>query len=193
MVTLVDVSYVRGRLGLQDDPNINASINFAIGASTPLLEAKLGTAFSKRSVVDTFYVNSAYPKKHGNYLLKLSGGFVRSTPSMTALYGDSMQLIADTLDLTECLLNSELGHLYVPESYEGSWIKVSYDAGFDEGEGIPEWLVEAATVHTISLLSAQQIGDPKPELSEVFDYMMKVSTSLLDAHLRTKSHAISPL
>lgn len=199
MVALVNTAYICGRLGVPSgDTKLDAAIQSAIDASVPLLEAKLDTVFSKRSAVDLFYIPlNWYPTYKGYFVLKLSAGLVRPSPALSVLYGDSLQLIATALDLTECILKEELGHLYVPDSYRGSYLQVSYDSGLDTSgqtpDTPPDWLKEAAAQHTIALMSAQQIGDPKPELSEVFKYMMTASTTILDAHIRSRSYAISPL
>lgn len=197
MVAVVTPGYIRGRLGLPDDSKLNSVIQYAIDASIPLLEAKLGTTLSVRNTVDVFHPTFGSPSRNGFYVLRLSSGMVRGSVPVQVKWGGAVNLIATEIPLSECIVKNELGHVYVPGQYAGDYISVAYSSGIDTAslppDPVPSWLEEAAAQHAISLMSAQQIGDPTPELSEVFKYMMAASHTILDAHLRVRSYTISPL
>lgn len=196
MVTLVTVSQVRARLNLPDDDGVNTAISAAIKSVLPMVETQLQTSLIKQAVTDRFYPNDAvHPAVGGFFTLRLSNGFVRSSPDLVVKYDSGYSTVGDgvVIDLAECILKAEKGHLLIPDTYNRQYVQVQYESGFLDSEKPPLWLQEASLIFAVEMLSSQKVGDPEPELSSIFKYWGSHRVNLMDAHLRSTAIAASPL
>lgn len=188
---LIDVRHIRDRLLLDDTAEINEALKSAVAGASPRLETILDTVFVKGSAVDYFHIDPASLSFGGIYKLRLSRGFVRATPPITVLVGDSLSAITEA---TSVLLSDYgRGTISVPDEHVGKYVKVSYDYGFSSYSEVPEWLREVTICYAIKVLSMTQVNDRKDELSSVYDFVDTHSSGILDAHLRSSSRAVVSL
>lgn len=190
---LIEPDLIRNRLSLQDEKSVNDALRSAILGASPRLEAILQTSFAKASAVDLFYIDKARQCViNGAYLLKLSNGFLRSSPAVTIEVSDDLKFVQPTaLTLADMVKSSaELGFLYISDEYAEKYIRVVYDYGFQSSGEVPEWLREVTLCYTIKVLSMQQTNDRKEELSAVYSFVDSHSNEILDKHLRTSSYSI---
>lgn len=188
---LNDPKDVRDRLALPDDEGLNDVIRSALDASYTAMESILETTFSKGSRTDLFYVDprNAMPI-NGLYLLKASNGFLRASPTITAAYGCSLTEFSTVLASTEFVVTADKGFIQVPESVFGSYVRVIYEYGFQTIEEVPDWLREVSLNYTIKIMSVQQIGSDKPDLSALYKFVNTHYATILDTHLRMSSRSI---
>lgn len=195
---VVTMEYVRDRLGLPDDADLNAKIQRAISSATPYLESVCGSEFSEADRQDIFYIDPAAEVcVSGVYVLRTASGFIRG--GVTLHVGRSIELVQSTaLDapgITPLRVDSVHGFVWVPESMESQYIRASYTSGFETSSDptIPGWLREAGFYQTVAALSSEQIGDEKPGLDQVYAYLQEQQRLMLDVHRRSRHHSIAPL
>lgn len=196
MNRIIEIKTVRSRLSLPDDEGVNDAIDSAIDAALIGVSSILGTSFGLAEKEDVFFIDpSVETSVSGLYLLRLSMGFVKTTPTLKVCVGSSLEevLSADPTPIPT-LLNPEKGFLKVPDTLtDHKYVRVTYTAGFTEDEEAPDWLMEAMLGYTIKAMSSQQVSDGKPELSGTFKFLDGHSSAILDRHLRTSSSSIFPL
>lgn len=198
MFEIITTKFVREKLGLPDDDALNTSIRKAIQSATPFIEIVLSSKLSKATHSDVFYINPAIEVCVASmYVLKLSSGFVASSPAPILHQSNSIKSVQsialDSPGLDYYKLDPEVGHLYVSEDLEGSYLRVQFTAGFDTPDESPEWLKEVCLYQVVSALSAQQVGDEKPGLDQVYDYLKEQQRLMLDTKRRTNNFAIPRL
>lgn len=202
MAVLTTVADVAQRLSLNaGDSGIAATISSAINAATPALESLLRTQFDKGKATDLFYVDpeSVHPVT-GFVWLKLSRGFISS--AINCKFSGTLAGLSSGVVFTPIVSVLDRGHLMLGPDQLGKFVSVAYSYGFsdsttDDGvvpdATVPEWLQEVAINYAIKIMSTQQVGDPKPELSEVYKFVDQHAANILNEHLRNKNGAISPL
>lgn len=189
---IIDPSDIRPRLSLEDRQEINDFLRSAILGATPRLEALLNTSFTKGTAEDFFVLNPAiYEPVDGHFVLRLSNGFVRSSPALAASSGESLDGPFSTV--SGCVLRASKGFLLVPESNAGKTFKVAYSYGFQNNEEVPAWLREVALCYSVKVMSMAQLNDRKDDLSAVYEFVDLHSAEILDRHLRTHTFAIPAL
>jgi hypothetical protein len=174
MVKLVTVQEVRDRMAL--DPEllgVNNTIASALKAAHLRVETEYDTRLSKGTYTDTFYLD---PTMHsgvlpgGMFRLQLRNAFVRQAPltvtnAFTVLEGFTSP--QDAIDGTVTVLDAMRGILFVPEAYSKRFVKVTYEAGFEDAEkdSAPEWLKEAILAYVPVVFNFSNPGnnDPKQE------------------------------
>lgn len=200
MFSLISNEDVRTRLRLPTDDGVVAMLDATIPAASPYLEAATQSKFDKQSRTDYFYVNPSVDLSYGGvFVLKLSSGFVRSDTDIVVNHSDQLmdlQSIALSISTAAPLrIDMERGFVYLSESYVAypTYVRVDYDCGFGDTEEVPQWLQEAALCQVIRALSAIQINDGQPELSDAYKYMLSQQTVILDSHSRTMSRSVRAL
>lgn len=193
MSRVIDTSAVRSRLSLQDDEGINDAISSALDGALARLSSVLATSFDRAVREDTFFLDpAACTSVAGLVGLRLSNGFVQGTILVES--GDSLaQVLTGGATEEVFLLNPEKGHVRIPDSLMGSYVRVTYTSGFDDGDEVPAWLKEVVLTQTIIVMASQQISDGQAELSKVVPVVEKHSTDTLDRHLRNGSLLVYPL
>lgn len=213
---LIDVKLVRTRLALPDDDGVNAAVKSALDGTTAMFEARLMTSFDKATKTDIFLTyGREFMAQDGYFRLRLSAGFVLSSPDVTVCWAETPQELAtaETIALTDCLVDYERGFVLVPysesnhpessarrnrsylnsRSYNG-YMKVVYQYGFQTLAEVPAWLKEAALAYTIKVLSMQQVSDKKDEkATTIFGFISSHGEEILDRHLRNHYMAIQPI
>lgn len=187
---------VRDRFALKEDDGIVAAITAAILGVSPFFEQMLNTTFDLALHEDIFFLDAAFHRKEsGFYILRTKAGFI-VPGTVTLYYGDSLK---DAREATipipgdELLILDEKGFISVPDAYEGKFLKVSYTAGFDDVDDLPDWLQEAAVSYCGILMTHHQVGDEKAELTTIIKSLKEHVAVILQAHVRTKSAAINPI
>lgn len=194
MNRIISATQVRERLSLTDDDGVNSAIESAIGAALTRTEAVLNTKIQAGTAEDVFFINPDSNEAFDRlYLLRLSNGFIKTTPSYSIVVGDTLSGVLTSTEQAIGLLNPEKGFMKVEEGLQGKYVKVSYSYGFLEDDEAPAWLQEVVLGYTAKALSSQQIADGKPELSNVFAFLDTHGATIMDRHLRTSSAAIHPL
>lgn len=188
---LIDVRHIRDRLLLDDTAEINDALKSAVAGASPRLETILDTVFSKGSAVDYFHLDPSALSFGGIYRLRLSRGFLRPTPTLTVMIGDSLG--GTTEPVNALLVDVGRGLVSISEEHLGKYVKVSYDYGFTGYAEVPEWLREVTICYAIKVLSMTQVNDRKDELSSVYDFVDTHSTGILNSHLRSSSRAVVSL
>lgn len=188
---LATVEALRVRLGLPEDPGVDAAIGGALESATVYLATALKTKMEKHTKTDVFFLNGDLVEaRNGYYRLLLSSGFLRSNTPVSIMYGTDDT--AQTSSAIGCTIRYEEGWVSVPETYLGKYLAVTYQAGFLEDEEAPSWLVETAIGFATKMLSVQQIGDQRPEMAEVYKFVDTTAGFLLDSHLRAKGAYLRP-
>lgn len=192
--SLITASMVRDRLGLPDDEGVNAAIKSAMVATRPFLMEALQTGLDAGSAEDVFFID---PLVHmavgGLYVLRANNGFLKKATVKVGMSDTLLGLQTTALDLAIFYVSEEKGFIKVPDLLLGKYVKVAYDYGFRDDDEVPEWLQEAALSYTIKVLSAQQVGDNKPSLSEVYKFIDSHGSYLLGGRLRVASESIRAL
>lgn len=191
----VDPELVRNRMSLPDQADVNSAIESAIAASQLIIEGLLETRFDAvSSKTDTYYLDE---NKHpvipdGYFRLRLSQAFVKSG-SVSVKQGDTMDDVSTAIAASEYKVNLEKGIVYVPEAYSGLYVSVTYDAGFDSTNKIPDWLTEVIVSHVPTVINVQQITHRDEEAAEVNKTHMQLSNTLLQTHMRGKAFHVYPI
>lgn len=192
--SLISVSQIRGRLNLSDDEGVNMAIASAMTATLPYLQEVLQTGFDASSSEDVFFIDPVvHVTSSGTYVLKLKNGFVKKA-SVKMAVADTLEGLQTTAkDLLPSFVLDEKGFVRVPDRFIGMYVAVAYDYGFTEDDEAPLWLQEAAISYTIKVLSSQQVGDGKPQLSEIFKFIDAHGSTILSGKLRSMSESIRAL
>lgn len=194
MVRLIEVKQVRSRLSLPDDSGINAAITSAIDAALPSLRSTLQTEFDAGSSTDLFFID---PEVHraiaGFYTLKARNGFLKTDSVLFATATSFSDLQSTAPILVPSILLEEKGFVRISDEYSGKYVKLVYDFGFAESDDIPEWLIEVAISYVSKVLSAQQVGDQKTPITEIYKFVDLHGGGILDSRLRVMSEAIRAL
>lgn len=191
----VDPELVRNRMSLPDQADVNSAIESAIGASQLIIEGLLETKFdSVTDKVDTFFLDEdRHPViPDGYFRLRLSQAFVKSG-SVVVKAGDTLDDVSTTIASTEYKVDQAKGVVYVPEAYSKMYVSVTYNAGFDATNKIPDWLTEVIVSHVPTVINVQQISNRDDEATEVNKTHMQLSNTLLQTHMRGKAFHIYPL
>jgi hypothetical protein len=127
----------------------------------------------------------------------LGNGFIRRDAPIEIFEGYTVgEAMAETTITVPGVINYEKGYVqveHIPGEYRGKFYKVTYDYGFNDGDFIPVWLQEMMIAFTGMVLSAQQISDGKPELSNVFKFNETHIDTIMVQHLRINSLAVNSL
>jgi hypothetical protein len=122
----------------------------AIIAAQQYLQAQIGTQLQKGSYVDHFYLDeyaNAGVRPAGFFALSLSNGFLRASPAPVFEYADERSIDDGSWTAFEVgttfTTDLPLGRLAVQEVFSGKWVRATYDAGFQAGDTIPDWMNEA--------------------------------------------------
>ena len=194
MNKVITAGEVRTRLSLMDDEGVNAAISSAIGAALVHTESLLQTNLQAGTAEDIFFIDPLVDSAvRGTYLLRLSNGFVKQagmTLRSAATLSD-MQAASDAV--AAFVVMEERGFISVDESLSGSFLKVNYSFGFGDSDDAPAWLKDVVLSYTAKVLSSQQIADGKPELSNIFSFLDRHGSAVLDRHLRSHSDSILPI
>lgn len=193
MSRVITAEDVRKRLSLQDDPGINSAIESSLDGALARVRSLLMTDLAEGTASDVFFVDSgAVVPSQGLYTLRLSNGFVKAP---VAVYvGDSLaEAMTSTTTLPGHILRAEKGHLRVPASYAGTYLRVEYSYGLASTDTPPEWLKEVLMALTTIVLGSQQISDGKSELAELIPALERHWTSIMDTKLRYSTLALPPL
>ena len=199
---LTETSVMLSRLAMQDqadDASFMEVVNQALDAAAVHLGAQLDTEFDEGAHTDTFYIDSSiYEPVGGLYRLKLAHGFVLASTlsiyTVDDLFGASLspvQLAAPQYRSDPKSL--EKGFIDIPATLEGSYVIVSYTAGFADVSEVPAWLSEASLATAIRVMSWQQLGDDKPALGKILQEVAGYGGDILNRHMRTSSRAIPAL
>lgn len=199
---LVKVDDMLMRLSLPDgDAQLESALDSAIRAASPALEATLQTKFDYAEHTHVFHLNHLVTEVRGSMVtLKLGNGFVvtEGADSPVVVCADTMQGVlqstAQGLVLgTDYFVDAVNGFIRVHDEFLDKYVRVTYHSGFNGTEEVPEWLSEACISYAIRVLSTQQIGDPKPELGKVFQFMSSHGTTITDGHLRLCPYSVLPV
>lgn len=195
---LISVDYVLGRLGLPADEQLGETIASAISAATPYLETVTACQFDAAPWSEVFLINPAIEVcVGGTYVLRTATGFISTEVDVEMFQSSSIrsvQLTSPDPDPADYVhVDHEKGFIFVEESLENVFLRVDYSAGFQTLDEVPMWLREAALYQVVCALSAQQIGDGKPGLAEVYDYLKEQNEVLLNAKRRNRRHSIEAL
>ena len=196
MSRIITAEEVRTRMSLQDDPGVNTSIESALDASLVIVESVLSTTLSASTSVDTFYLDAVvHDHIFGLYTLRMNKGFIHSDPApviqISRTLADLDSGLGDSVSGT--ISDWERGMVKVPDTCGDHYVRVSYSYGFEEDadeDEIPSWLKELVLVHTILVLTNQQIADGNAELSKVAPFIDKQWRTIADNHLRSRSASI---
>lgn len=187
---------VRDRFALKEDDGIVAAITAAILGVSPYFEQVLNTPFDLAQYDDIFFLDSNYHRKESSfYILRTKAGFL-IPGSAVVFQGDSLKEVREAtnpIPADELLILDEKGFISVPEEYENKFLRVKYNAGFDDVDDLPDWLQEAAVSYCGVLLTHHQVGDEKAELTTIIKNLKDHVAVILQAHVRTKSAAINPI
>lgn len=212
---LITPTLIRSRLtSLPDNDTVNAAIAQAIASSHMELETALNTALETTSYTDVFVLDKCRINPQSSmYVLKLSAGFV-VPESVVVTYGadfynlnESPQSIASSLYVVE----AQKGFLHLSVPYDrssiwpsnrtyrlglgdldGAFVKVSYTAGFDDGDTLPEWLIEGWCAKAVKMLVLQQMTEEKPEFYEMLKVEDAHSYLTVARKFRKQTFAIPP-
>lgn len=194
-IELTSVERVRSRLNLTtEDEAVDAVITDSMRAGPPALGSILSTPFVQESYTDNFYLNSnTVTVVDGCVRLRTSAGFL-DPDSVVVTCGETLGGAGGTsIPNTDLVISAEKGWVLVPKQYVGSYIRIAYDAGFGSVSDVPEWLQEAATSHTIIIMSIHQMDDKSPELSTTIKTLKDEMSTILNAHLRVNGSATGPM
>lgn len=190
---LASADDVGDRLALAVDTTLGGIISSALDATTIAFEAMLDTTFTAGTSVDLFNVESTYTRStSGFYLLRLKKGFVKAN-TIALTTGSTLDAVTLSLSTADTLLDLEKGFLRVPDTIDTKYLKASYGYGFGTLSDVPGWLTEAAIAYTIKMLSLQQIGTDKPDLSKIYKFVGEHYTAIMDAHSRHYATATKPI
>lgn len=185
-------------MALPEDPGVVATLTGAIEAAATVLEAMTRSSFGRADHVDVF----CRPARgglvpSGLVALELSTGLIQ--PDTLVVVGSStIEGLSTGYAVPVSLVAPDLGHVFISPEPGVMFYQVTYTAGFETGAdgclvGVPGWLAEAATFQSILSLSAMQVGDGKPGLSEAYSYLGASLSALVDAHDRRRAHYLRPI
>jgi hypothetical protein len=166
MMQLVTQQEVVDRLGVGDVPMVIPSVASALKAAHLRVSAEIDSPFEKSlGNVDVFFCNE---DEHngimpgGFFRLRLRRAFLRAAPVVICA-PDIASLSDPTLsapvpDFQISQENMVRGYVFVPDTYKGQFVQVTYDSGFapdptdpalvSEDEVIPDGLTEAIIAYT---------------------------------------------
>lgn len=191
MDVLINVKKLHQRMGLPADAidDTKGNLKMAIISAQIYLQAQLATSLQKTSVVDHFYLNdyaNSGVRPGGYFALSLSNGFLRDTPAPAFEYADFRSTVdedwtafANESGSTAFTVDTSLGRVGVHEIWAGKWVRARYDAGFQAGDTLPDWLTEGISalvpvVLQYGQMAISQGGDLPDKAKAAVDHAMNV-------------------
>lgn len=168
MIPLIDIATLKSRLGItMDIAGIDTLLTSAILSSQLRIAGHLDTSLDRiEDHTDVFYLDSSLSCgviPNGVFLLRLKQAFVSGITSIKI--GDTMDTITTEIDNTKVFLPPDKlvrGYIHVDKYYEGQYVSVEYDAGFDVNHtDAPPWLVEAITSYARTVVDMADKSAPQ--------------------------------
>lgn len=194
---LITLDEVKERMGLNPG-NVaqDEALYSGMRAAHLRVEAEMETVFAEASYTDQFYLDPSYngvvPNKM--FRLKLRNGFLRSTPDVSV--GSAWNTdVGDLEALDSTLFKTDLqrGIVQVPESYQKQYVTISYGAGFDAGESVPEWLKEALLGYIPLLLNFSSLSNNNAEAETTTQLNVQHVMSVLAPYRRNIGLCMLPI
>lgn len=193
---LITAEDVKTRMGLPSELlDADESIESAIRASTEYISSILDTPLeytADRS--DTFFVTAdqfpAFPGQHNRLRLKQFNVEV-GTPVLTM--GESLNaLTAVNPEYYFVDLVNGLVHIDKEQSKE-RYVTVVYSAGYQDGDTIPAYLVDAILAYVPGVMNAHQTTNRNDEYKSTIDECRKVAAGILAPHMRGTAFHYRPI
>lgn len=195
MVDIVSVEDVKTRMGLPDnlleaDDAIESALISAEEYISGIMDSALQYSTGR---VDTFLiVKGNFPVIPGGmFRLRLRQAFVESGSEVITVGSSPSELSA--LDSTAYRIDLERGIVMIDASYVGQYIEVTYNAGYQEGTTIPDWLREATLAYIPGVLNTMQITNRDDEYKATLDESKKLASGILDIHMRGAAFHYRPV
>lgn len=191
MIVLVTQAEIEKRMALGATPAAKPAFDSALVAATLRIQAELETVLDAGSDENLFFLDGSQHGvvPNGFFKLRLKNGFVRGTPVVTV--GDSPSEAVTAI--ADAVVDSVRGIVAVKQDYQGKFVKVSYQYGFNEGDTIPAVLKEAALAYMPSVFDFSAVGGNKKTANPGIQAAMNHAMMILAPVFRKKPFCLNPV
>jgi hypothetical protein len=195
VVDIVTVEDVKTRMGLPDNLlEADDAIESALIAAENYIAGILDTGLQYQTgLVEVFFLTKDnFPATPGEmFRLRLKQAYVEDG-TVTVTAGSSLADAAAVAS-TEYRVDLARGVVHMPITYISQYVEVTYSAGFQADDPIPEWLREATLAYIPGVLNTMQITNRDDEYKATMDESRKLASGILDTHLRGTAFHYRPV
>ena len=199
---IIDADRVIERMALQNISEVVTAVEAALNTAHAVLQGMLHTVFEPTATArsDTFYLDAnRYPGTADNLsCCKLAQAFVwASDVSITSNVESRKALNSSpsTVEAENYLLDPLRGYVFIENDYLGSWVKITYKAGFDATHKSPDWLQEAVLAYLPHLLvqpSGAMDTAAMTAATEAEKMAWNVTAKIIEPFLRNRAMQFTP-
>jgi hypothetical protein len=199
MDLLITADQVRSRMALakgltENTATLESAIKGAQLHIAALLETDLGlteTAKAEIFNLDPEAHNGITPG--GFYRLRLTRGHLRALPAVEVALGASADGPFVVLPSSSYRIDPEQGIVRVKDAHGGGYVQVTYYAGYEAGDDLPDWLVEAITAYVPVLFSLGPSSELSKEAAQAYKASGEHAAAVASLHMRSRSLVLRPL
>ncbi len=196
MKMVVSVDDVLTRIGMQEVEGVSDSIESALKSAHLRYQSMLNTIFDRKTgIEDTFYLDKEwFPVELQGYArLKLGRRFVTGSSVQVVSWPSGSPTTLTPLASDVWKIDEARGVLYVSEDYMDTYLRVTYDAGFDATHKAPDWLVDAILSYVPTVLNNQQVTNRNEEVKPLAQQAKAIGDELVAPYLTLPAFLFKPL
>lgn len=195
MVDIVTVEDVKTRMGLPDNLlEADDAIESALISAEEYISGVMDTALQYRAGrVDVFYTTKDnFPATPGDmFRLRLRQANV--VDGSVAITAGTLISEVSAVDSSLYRVDLERGIIMLSTTLVNNYVEVTYNAGFQDGDIIPDWLREATLAYIPGVLNAMQITNRDEEYTATLKEAKRLASGILDSHMRGTAFHYRPV